>query len=80
LFKNKNWGIVAEEHGYTDKERLRSMLEWKIQQMAKLRRLKFGPISYRIESLRIPWYNNGCVLSTLVFMDKIKNKSEPTKR
>ena len=67
LFKNKNWGIVAEEHGYTDRERLKAMLEWKIMQMSKLRRLKHTTINYRIESLRVPWYHHGCVISALVF-------------
>lgn len=70
LFKNKDWGIVAEEHGYTDKKRLKDMLEWKIQEMARFRRLKLGTVNYKIESLRIPWYYNGCVIVALAFAEE----------
>ena len=67
-FKNKKWGIVAEEHGHTDKKRLKDMLEWKIQEMARFRRIQLGTVNYKIESLRIPWYYNGTVTVTLVFV------------
>jgi len=67
FFKNKSWGLVAEEHGMTDKKRLKEMLEWKIHEMARFRRLKLGPINYKVESIRVPWYHNGCVIVALVF-------------
>lgn len=66
--KNKSYGIVAEAHGHMDKDGLRSLLEWKIKEMAKIRNIEIGEIRYRVESLKIPMDNYGSVVAALVYI------------
>jgi len=63
-----SYGIVAEAHGYMDEAALREILEWKIQEMAKIRDIKLNGINYKIEVLRVPMDNYGCVVSALVYL------------
>ena len=65
--KDGKCGIVAETHGYMDKEALLEIAEWKIQEMAKIREIQIGEIHYRYETMRVPMDNYGCVIATLVF-------------
>jgi len=65
--KNLNYGLVAEAHGYMDRKALKETLEWKIKEMAKIRRAEINQINYRIESMRVPMDNYGCVLAALVY-------------
>jgi arginine decarboxylase len=65
--KSKKYGLVAEAHGYMDKKALEETLEWKIKEMAKIRGIKIGLIQTRIEVLRVPMDNYGCVMSALVY-------------
>lgn len=66
--ENKRSGIVAEAHGYMDRASLIEIAEWKISEMAKIREIKVNKIHYRIESMRVPMDNYGCVLASLVFL------------
>ena len=65
--KDGKCGIVAETHGYMDKDALLEIAEWKIQEMAKIRELHIGEIHYRYETMRVPMDNYGCVIAALVF-------------
>jgi len=65
--KSKKYGLVAEAHGYMDKKALEETLEWKIKEMAKIRGIQIGPIQMRMEVLRVPMDNYGCVISALVY-------------
>jgi arginine decarboxylase len=65
--KSKRYGLVAEAHGFMDKKALEETLEWKIKEMAKIRGIKIGQIQMRIEVLRVPMDNYGCVISALVY-------------
>ena len=65
--KNKKYGIVAEAHGYMDMKALKETLEWKIREMAKIRGIEIDQIDYRVEVLRVPMDNYGCVLAALVY-------------
>ena len=65
--KKKEYGIVAEAHGHMDRKALKETLAWKIKEMAKIRGIKIGAIKFRIEALRVPIDNHGCVISTLVY-------------
>jgi len=65
--KNMKYGIVAEAHGYMDSKALKETLEWKIKEMAKIRGIEIDKIFYRIEVLRVPMDNYGCVLAALVY-------------
>jgi len=65
--KNKNYGLVAEAHGHMDRRALKEILEWKIREMAKIRGIEIDTISYRMEILRVPMDNYGCVIAVLVY-------------
>jgi arginine decarboxylase len=65
--KSKKYGLVAEAHGYMDKKALEETLEWKIKEMAKIRGIQIGPTQMRLEVLRVPMDNYGCVISALVY-------------
>jgi len=64
---SKRYGVVAEAHGFMDKKALEETLEWKIKEMAKIRGIQIGPIEKRMEVLRVPMDNYGCVISALVY-------------
>ena len=65
--KNKSYGLVAEAHGHMDRRALKEILEWKIREMAKIRGIEIDTISYRMEILRVPMDNYGCVIAALVY-------------
>jgi len=65
--KDRKYGLVAEAHGYIDSKALRETLEWKIKEMAKIREIEIGKVSYRTEVLRVPMDNYGCVMASLVY-------------
>jgi arginine decarboxylase len=60
-------GIVAETHGYMDRDALLEIAEWKIKEMAKIREIELNEIHYTYETLRVPMDQYGCVLAALVF-------------
>jgi arginine decarboxylase len=64
----RKFGLVAEAHGYMDARALKETLRWKIKEMAKIRDIQIDRISYRMEVLRVPMDNYGCVISTLVYV------------
>ncbi len=64
----RKYGMVAEAHGYMDARALKETLQWKIKEMAKIRGIEIDTISYRMEVLRVPMDNYGCVISTLVYV------------
>lgn len=65
--KEGKCGIVAETHGYMDEEALLEIAKWKIEEMAKIREIEIGEISYISETMRVPMDNYGCVIAALVF-------------
>jgi len=67
---NGGSGIVAETHGYMDREALLEIAEWKIKEMAKIRDMEIGEINFKCEDLRVPFDNYGCVIAALVFSPK----------
>jgi arginine decarboxylase len=66
--KNMKYGIVAEAHGHMDQRALKQILEWKAKEMAKIRGFEFNGIKYRLEVLRVPMDNYGCVIAALVYI------------
>lgn len=64
----RKYGLVAEAHGYMDARALKETLQWKIKEMAKIRGIQIDKISYRMEVLRVPMDNYGCVISALVYV------------
>ncbi|MDH5783929.1 MAG: pyruvoyl-dependent arginine decarboxylase [Candidatus Bathyarchaeota archaeon] len=64
----RKYGLVAEAHGYMDARALKETLQWKIKEMAKIRGIQIDKINYRIEALRVPMDNYGCVISALVYV------------
>lgn len=65
--KSMKYGLVAEAHSFMDKKALEETLEWKIREMAKIRSIQTVPIEKRMEVLRVPMDNYGCVISALVY-------------
>lgn len=65
--KNKNYGLVAETHGFMDRKALNEILEWRIKEMAKIRTIEINSIKNRTEVLRVPLDNYGCVIAALVY-------------
>ena len=66
--EDKKYGIVAETYGYTNKKALEKTLQWKIREMAKIRELEIGKINYRMETLKVPAKNYGCVIAALIYI------------
>jgi arginine decarboxylase len=44
-------------------------MEWKMDEMAKLRGVEMEPIQYRIEELSVPMDNYGACVAALVFVE-----------
>ncbi|MBI4362332.1 MAG: pyruvoyl-dependent arginine decarboxylase [Euryarchaeota archaeon] len=61
-------GYVAEGHGHMNARAMKQILQWKMEEMAKLRGIKLLPIRYRIEELSIPMDNYGACVSALVWL------------
>lgn len=61
-------GYVAEGHGYMNSRAMRQILQWKMEEMAKLRDIELHPIRYRIEEISIPMDNYGACISALVWL------------
>ena len=61
-------GYVAEGHGYMNSRARKKILEWKMQEMVKLRGVSLIRTSYRIEELSIPMDNYGACVAALVFI------------
>lgn len=67
--KDGNGGYVAEGHIHGSEECLRKDLEWKMNEMARIRKTELDDFTYVIEELRIPRDNYGCCVAALVFTD-----------
>ncbi|HIJ00130.1 MAG TPA: pyruvoyl-dependent arginine decarboxylase [Candidatus Methanomethylophilaceae archaeon] len=67
--KDGKGGYVAEGHLHGSKESLREVLEWKMQEMAKLRNVELEEIHYEIKEIRIPMDNYGACIACLIFVE-----------
>lgn len=63
----ESYGIVAEDHGNSSKRYTNNMLREKLEQMAKIRRMKLTEWKVRSESIEVK-QRFGCVVSTLVYV------------
>jgi arginine decarboxylase len=61
------YGMVAEAHGYKDKEAIDKELKWKLQEMAKIRELNIESIQTRSEFLEVPKGKYGSAVVALVY-------------
>ncbi|MEW6070439.1 MAG: pyruvoyl-dependent arginine decarboxylase [Candidatus Thermoplasmatota archaeon] len=66
--KDKQGGYVAEGHGYMNKKAMKEILQWKLEEMAKLRNVELGVIRYKIEELSIPMDHYGACLAAVVYL------------
>lgn len=62
------YGYVAEAHAYGTREALQEILEWKMEEMARLRNLKLGTLQYKIVGQSIPMDHYGACIAALVFL------------
>lgn len=63
----ERYGMVAEAHGYKDKEAIDKELKWKLQEMAKIRELNIESIQTRSEFLEVPKGKYGSAVVALVY-------------
>ena len=63
----ENYGIVAEDHGNSSKRYTDRILREKLEQMARIRRMKLTEWKVRSESIEVKG-RFGCVVSTLVYV------------
>lgn len=63
----QRYGMVAEAHGYKDKEAIDKELKWKLQEMAKIRELNIDSIQTRSEFLEVPKGKYGSAVVALVY-------------
>jgi len=63
----QRYGMVAEAHGYKDKEAIDKELKWKLQEMAKIRELNIESIQTRSEFLEVPKGKYGSAVVALVY-------------
>ncbi|MDI6916247.1 MAG: pyruvoyl-dependent arginine decarboxylase [Thermoplasmatales archaeon] len=61
-------GYVAEGHGHMNRRAMKEILEWKMDEMAKLRNVEIAPIKYKIEELSIPMDHYGVCLAAVVYL------------
>ena len=64
----KKFGIVAEAHGYKDKEAVEKELQWKLNEMAKIRQLKLEKTDTKTEYMEVPKGKYGSVVVALVYV------------
>ncbi len=67
--KDGKGGYVAEGHLHGSKESLKADLQWKMEEMARLRGIEFEKIGFVIEEQEIPVDNYGCCVAALVFTE-----------
>jgi len=67
--KDGNGGYIAEGHIHGSRECLRKDLEWKMKEMARIRKTELDDFTYVVEELKIPRDNYGCCIAALVFTD-----------
>lgn len=66
--EEKESGYVAEGHGHMNRRAMRQILQWKLEEMAKLRGVDLGPIHYKIEELSIPMDHYGACVAAVVYL------------
>ena len=69
LRKDGKGGYVAEGHIHGSKKALREIMEWKMDEMSKLRGIEMEKIEYRLEELSVPMDHYGACLAALVFVE-----------
>lgn len=67
--KDGSGGYVAEGHLHGGKDALRKDLEWKMREMARMRGIGIGEITYVLEEATVPDSEYGCCLAALVFTE-----------
>ncbi|MBO4797508.1 MAG: pyruvoyl-dependent arginine decarboxylase [Candidatus Methanomethylophilaceae archaeon] len=67
--KDGNGGYVAEGHIHGSAESLREILQWKMDEMARIRGTEFTDAGFVTQELSIPMDHYGCCVAALVFCD-----------
>lgn len=66
--KDGKGGYVSEGHMYGTGKALKEILEWKMEEMARLRSLELGAVKYKIEELEIPMDHYGVCVAALIYL------------
>ncbi|MGP3668101.1 MAG: pyruvoyl-dependent arginine decarboxylase [Candidatus Bathyarchaeota archaeon] len=74
----RKYGIVAEAHGYKDKEAIEKELKWKLQEMAKIRGMELSSVNIKSEHFQVPKGKYGSVIVSLVYVPWDTEENEKT--
>jgi len=74
--RKEKYGLVAEAHGYKDKEAIEKELKSKLDEMAKIRDLKIEKVETRAEFIEVPKGKYGTVIVALVFAPWTEEESK----
>ncbi len=66
--EGQKYGLVAEAHGYKDKEAIDKELKWKLQEMAKIRQLQITSIESKPECIEVPKGRYGSAIVALIYV------------
>ena len=66
--KDGKGGYVSEGHMYGTGKALNEILEWKMEEMARLRSLELDTVKYKIEELEIPMDHYGVCVAALIYL------------
>jgi len=61
-------GYVAEGHHHGGKRALKEILQWKMEEMAKLRNCQFEKLNYVIEEMSVPMDHYGACVAACVYL------------
>ncbi len=67
--KDGKGGYVAEGHMHGTKKALKEVLEWKMNEMSKLRGIELRTIHYAIEEISTPMDHYGACVASCVFVE-----------
>ncbi len=62
-------GYVAESHIHGDAKALREILEWNMEEMSRLRDMKFVDLKFQMEELSVPMDHYGACIASVVFVE-----------
>lgn len=67
--KDGQGGYVSEGHIHGTKKALKEVLEWKMSEMARLRKIELRRVRFKVEELSVPMDHYGACVAALVFLD-----------
>lgn len=67
--KDGEGGYVSEGHIHGTRAALKEILEWKINEMARLRKVELKRVKFKIEELSVPMDHYGACVAALIYLE-----------